>query len=71
MRIIAGLATSSSGRLYSVDPGMNKVITLIQDGNDMGDADIFYPPTLVIPAIEPVAMKFCYAGSDQRPTYSR
>jgi len=38
--------------------GMNKVIKLIQDGNEMVDADIFYPPTLIIPAIELVTMKF-------------
>jgi ribose transport system substrate-binding protein len=38
--------------------GMNKVIKLVMDGNEMVDADIFYPPTLIIPAIELVAMKF-------------
>lgn len=38
--------------------GMNKVIALVKDGNDMVDADIFYPPTLIIPAIELVTMKF-------------
>lgn len=34
---------------------MNKVI---QDGHDMLDADIFYTPTRIIPAIELVTMKF-------------
>jgi ribose transport system substrate-binding protein len=38
--------------------GMNKVIKLVKDGNDMVDADIFYPPTLIIPAIELTTMKF-------------
>lgn len=38
--------------------GMNKVIKLIQDGHEMVDADIFYPPTLIIPAIELVTMKY-------------
>jgi len=38
--------------------GMNKVIALVKDGNEMVDADIFYPPTLIIPAIELVTMKF-------------
>lgn len=38
--------------------GMNKVIALVKDGHDMVDADIFYPPTLIIPAIQLVAMKF-------------
>lgn len=38
--------------------GMNKVIKLVQDGNEMVDADIFYPPTLIIPAIELTTMKF-------------
>lgn len=37
---------------------MNKVIKLVMDGHDMVDADIFYPPTLIIPAIELVTMKF-------------
>lgn len=38
--------------------GMNKVIKLVMDGHDMVDADIFYPPTLIIPAIELVTMKY-------------
>jgi ribose transport system substrate-binding protein len=38
--------------------GMNKVVKLVKDGHDMVDADIFYPPTLIIPAIELVTMKF-------------
>jgi ribose/xylose/arabinose/galactoside ABC-type transport system permease subunit/ABC-type sugar transport system substrate-binding protein len=38
--------------------GMNKVIKRIMDGDSLFDADIFYPPTLIIPAIGAVAMKF-------------
>jgi ribose transport system substrate-binding protein len=38
--------------------GMNKVIKRIMDGDALIDADIFYPPTLIIPAIGAVAMKF-------------
>lgn len=38
--------------------GMNRVIKMIMDGNDLVDADIFYPPTLIIPAIEITAMKY-------------
>lgn len=37
--------------------GMNRVIKAILDGQGF-DADIFYPPTLIIPAIELTAMKF-------------
>ena len=37
--------------------GMNRVIKAIIDGEGF-DADIFYPPTLIIPAIELTAMKF-------------
>ena len=38
--------------------GMNRVIKLVMDGNSSIDADIFYPPTLIIPAIEITAMKY-------------
>ncbi len=38
--------------------GMNKVIKLVIDGHDLVDADIFYPPTLIVPAIELVTLKF-------------
>ena len=38
--------------------GMNRVIKMIMDGNGGFDADIFYPPTLIIPAIEITAMKY-------------
>lgn len=37
--------------------GMNKVVKMVQDGGGMVDADIFYPPTLIIPAIELTAMR--------------
>ncbi|KLK92233.1 hypothetical protein AA309_15570 [Microvirga vignae] len=37
---------------------MNKVIKKITDGDKLIDADIFYPPTLIIPAIGATAMKF-------------
>lgn len=38
--------------------GMNKVVKLVKDGDEIVDADIFYPPTLIIPAIELTTMKF-------------
>lgn len=38
--------------------GMNRVIKMIMDGDSLIDADIFYPPTLIIPAIEITAMRY-------------
>ena len=38
--------------------GMNTVIKAIMDGEGMMDADIFYPPTLIVPAIEITAMRY-------------
>lgn len=38
--------------------GMNRVIKMIMDGDPLIDADIFYPPTLIIPAIEVTAMRY-------------
>ena len=38
--------------------GMNRVIEMIMSGDPLIDADIFYPPTLIIPAIELTAMRF-------------
>ncbi|MCX2699053.1 substrate-binding domain-containing protein [Ochrobactrum chromiisoli] len=38
--------------------GMNKVVKMVMDGSDHVDADIFYPPTLIIPAIELTTMKY-------------
>ena len=38
--------------------GMNRVIKMIMDGDSLIDADIFYPPTLIIPAIEVTAMRY-------------
>ena len=38
--------------------GMNRVIEMIMKGDPLIDADIFYPPTLIIPAIELTALKF-------------
>lgn len=38
--------------------GMNRVIKTIMDGDPLIDADIFYPPTLIIPAIEVTAMRY-------------
>ena len=32
--------------------GMNRVIKMIMDGDKLIDANIFYPPTLIAPAIE-------------------
>lgn len=38
--------------------GMNQVIKMIMDETGEFDADIFYPPTLIIPAIEITALKY-------------
>ena len=38
--------------------GMNRVIKMIMDGDPLIDADIFYPPTLIIPAIEVTTMRY-------------
>lgn len=38
--------------------GMNRVIKMIMDGDTLIDADIFYPPTLIVPAIEVTAMRY-------------
>lgn len=38
--------------------GMNQVIKMIMDGDTLIDADIFYPPTLIQPAIEVTAMRY-------------
>ena len=38
--------------------GMNRIVKNVMDGGTPIDADIFYPPTIVIPAIELTTMKF-------------
>ena len=38
--------------------GMNRVVKDVMDGGTPVDADIFYPPTIIIPAIELTTMKF-------------
>ncbi len=38
--------------------GMNRVIKMIMDGDKLIDANIFYPPTLIAPAIEVTAMRY-------------
>lgn len=38
--------------------GMNRVIKMVMDGDPLIDADIFYPPTLIVPAIQVTALKF-------------
>ncbi len=38
--------------------GMNQIVKDIIDGGTPIDADIFYPPTIIIPAIELTTMKF-------------
>ncbi|MCL4068370.1 substrate-binding domain-containing protein [Pseudomonas sp. GX19020] len=38
--------------------GMNRVIKQIMDGDALIDADIFYPPTLIIPAISVTAARY-------------
>lgn len=38
--------------------GMNRVVKNVMDGGTPIDADIFYPPTIIIPAIELTVLKF-------------
>lgn len=38
--------------------GMNRVIKMIIDGDPLIDADIFYPPTLIVPAISVTALRY-------------
>jgi ribose transport system substrate-binding protein len=38
--------------------GMNRMVKDVMDGGSPVDADIFYPPTIIIPAIELTTMKF-------------
>lgn len=38
--------------------GMNRIVKTVMDGGTPIDADIFYPPTIIIPAIELTTMKF-------------
>ena len=38
--------------------GMNKVVKMVMDGHEAVDADIFYPPTIIIPAIELTTLKY-------------
>lgn len=38
--------------------GMNTVIKGIMDGDALIDADIFYPPTIIVPAIELTVMRY-------------
>ena len=38
--------------------GMNRVIKMIMDGDKLIDADIFYPPTLIAPAVEVTSMRY-------------
>ncbi len=38
--------------------GMNRIVKDVMDGGTPVDADIFYPPTIIIPAIELTTMKF-------------
>jgi ribose transport system substrate-binding protein len=38
--------------------GIKRIIEMIINGDPLIDADIFYPPTLIIPAIELAAMRF-------------
>ena len=51
-------AGRDKGMIVLGGSGMNKVIKRIMDGDKLIDADIFYPPTLIIPAIGATAMKF-------------
>lgn len=51
-------AGRQEGMLLLGGSGMNRVIKMIMDGDAVIDADIFYPPTLIIPAIEVTAMRY-------------
>jgi ribose transport system substrate-binding protein len=51
-------AGRDKGMIVLGGSGMNKVIKRIMDGDKLVDADIFYPPTLIIPAIGATALKF-------------
>ncbi|MGN7869086.1 substrate-binding domain-containing protein [Paracoccus sp. 22332] len=58
----ARAAIEQAGRQESMvllgGSGMNRVIKMIMDGDALIDADIFYPPTLIAPAIEVTAMRY-------------
>lgn len=51
-------AGREEGMLLLGGSGMNRVIKMIMDGDTLIDADIFYPPTLIAPAIEVTAMRY-------------
>lgn len=51
-------AGRTEGMVLLGGSGMNRVIRMIMDGDPMIDADIFYPPTLIVPAIAVTAMRF-------------
>ena len=38
--------------------GMKRIFKIVMDGRTPVDADIFYPSTIIIPAIELTTMKF-------------
>lgn len=51
-------AERQDGMVLLGGSGMNRVIKMIMDGDTLIDADIFYPPTLIQPAIEVTAMRY-------------
>lgn len=55
-------ATAQTGRQDGMallgGSGMNRVIKMIMDGDKLINADIFYPPTLIAPAIEVTSMRY-------------
>lgn len=51
-------ANRQEGMVLLGGSGMNRVIKMIMDGDTLIDADIFYPPTLIAPAIEVTAMRY-------------
>ncbi len=51
-------ANRQKGMVLLGGSGMNRVIKTIMDGDALVDADIFYPPTLIIPAIQVTAMRY-------------
>lgn len=51
-------AERQEGMVLLGGSGMNRVIKTIMDGDKLIDADIFYPPTLIAPAIEVTSMRY-------------
>lgn len=58
----ARAAIEQSGRAEGMKllggSGMNQVIRMIMDGDTLIDTDIFYPPTLIVPAIGTTVLRY-------------